>query len=369
MTGLTIYKDTDVDSTVISNLFIDEYMGDANDAQIKVYLYLLRMMNAHKAVSVSSIADKFNHTEKEVLRALKYWEKRKLLDLDFDEDKNLAGIHIHDLTEQGRPEPKASGSSSGCKEFYPDKAPASVTFPMPSLQPEPDAGFTKPSYSADQLREFKKRKNIEQLLFVAESYVGKPLTPTEMKSILFYSDELHFSDDLIDHLLQYCIGRMGKKSFRYIDQVAINWAKIGITTPEEAQQESLLHNKQYYAIMRALGRSSVPTPTEEEFFSRWINEYGFENDVIFEACKRAVLHAGGNRLDYAEGVLKRWHDNHVHHASDIPAADDDFRRQKGNDRKASAKKPSNSFAQFEQRDYDFDAIEEKLLSLSGKRGD
>lgn len=33
-----------------------------------------------------------------------------------------------------------------------------------------------------------------------------------MKSILFFSDGLHFSDDLIDYLLQYCVER-GKKDF------------------------------------------------------------------------------------------------------------------------------------------------------------
>ena len=76
MSHLTIYQSNYVDATVVSNLFIDEYMKDANDAQIKVYLYLLRMMNAREATSVSDIADKFNHTEKDILRALKYWEKQ-----------------------------------------------------------------------------------------------------------------------------------------------------------------------------------------------------------------------------------------------------------------------------------------------------
>ena len=38
MTHLNIYKDNDTDSTVIPNLFIDEYMKDANDAQLKIYL-------------------------------------------------------------------------------------------------------------------------------------------------------------------------------------------------------------------------------------------------------------------------------------------------------------------------------------------
>ena len=64
MSRLTIYRDNRQDSTVISNLFIDEYMKDPNDAQIKVYIYLLRMMDARQATSVSDIADKFNHTEK-----------------------------------------------------------------------------------------------------------------------------------------------------------------------------------------------------------------------------------------------------------------------------------------------------------------
>ena len=102
MARLTIYPDNHVDSTVVSNLFIDEYMKDANDAQLKVYLYLLRMMSAHLATSVSDIADRFNHTEKDVLRALRYWEKQQLLSLDYDGDKNLVGIHIHDLTDGAR---------------------------------------------------------------------------------------------------------------------------------------------------------------------------------------------------------------------------------------------------------------------------
>ena len=38
MARLTIYKDNDVNSTVVSSLFIDEYLKDANDAQPKVYL-------------------------------------------------------------------------------------------------------------------------------------------------------------------------------------------------------------------------------------------------------------------------------------------------------------------------------------------
>ena len=66
----TIYNDRDNDATSVSNLFIDEYMKDANDAQLKVYLFLLRMMSSGRSTSISRLADQFNHTEKEVLRSL-----------------------------------------------------------------------------------------------------------------------------------------------------------------------------------------------------------------------------------------------------------------------------------------------------------
>ena len=64
-------------------------MTDANDAQLKVYLYIVRMMSANLATSVSDIADRFNYTEKDVLRALKYWKGKGILDLV---DVGLKGI-------------------------------------------------------------------------------------------------------------------------------------------------------------------------------------------------------------------------------------------------------------------------------------
>ena len=57
MARIALYKDNYADSTVVSNLFIDEYMKDANDAQLKVYFYLLRMLNAEQAISVSRISE------------------------------------------------------------------------------------------------------------------------------------------------------------------------------------------------------------------------------------------------------------------------------------------------------------------------
>lgn len=369
MARLTIYKDETVDSTVVSNLFIDEYMKDANDAQLKVYLYLLRMMTARQATSVSDIADKFNHTEKDVVRALKYWEKQQLLSLDFDEAKTLVGIHMLDLDNLGStidrrsegifvPIPAQSAVDSA------KPSPLSPKSPVGSMTSLADAGsgnpsvFDKPAYSADQLREFKSRQDTAQLLFIAESYIGRPLTPSEMKTILFFTDVLHFSDDLIDYLLQYCVDR-GKKDFKYIEKVAVNWAEEGITTPKQAQRVSSRYDKNVYAIMNELGKNGSPTNRELEYINRWMKDYGFSTDIIFEACQRTVLATDRHRFEYAEGILSSWRSQNVQHKSDIRKIDDLYQQRK---KPGVAKISANRFNQFAQNSYDFDTLEQELLS-------
>ncbi len=396
MAPLTIYRDSDVSSTVVSNLFIDEYMGAANDAQLKIYLYLLRMMNAQLATSVSDIADKFNHTEKDVVRALKYWERLKLISLNYDEDKNLTGIHIRDLTakevSERKPRPSATfvpmpasaseeseagcpgGFSAGLQTAGHGKTPtaaipatiaASADKPAASSA-EPAARFEKPAFSADQIREFRNRQDTAQLLFIAETYIGKPLTPSEIKSLLFFTDTLQFSEDLIDYLLQYCVER-DKKNFRYIEKVAVSWAEEGITTPEQAQAASAGYDKRVYSIMKALGKNSAPTDTELSFINRWTADYAFHSDIIFEACRRTVLNTDKNRFQYADRMLSMWKEQNVQSTGDILKLDEAYHQNKKTGGRTSEAgpvphKPVNRFNQFTQNTYDFDALEKKLLS-------
>ena len=355
MARLKIYKDNYVDSTVVSNRFIDEYMKDANDAQLKVYLYLIRMLNANQAISVSDIADKFNHTEKDVMRSLKYWEKQKLLTLDYDDDKNLSGIHLCDLSTDHSPAASEQAIQT-VQTLAPIRSlPASTAEPETEITPSP---YEKPVYSLDQLKEFKSRESTSQLLYVAEMYIGKPLTPSEIKSILFYSDVLGFSSDLIDYLIQYCVDR-GKKDFKYIDKVAVSWAEDGVTTPKQAQRHANKYDKCVYTIMNELGKTGSPTAKEMEYINRWTKEYGFTTDIILEACERTVLATDKHRFEYAEGILSSWKNQNVHHKSDIQRMDDLYQKRKSAPRQAGT---TNRFNSFTQNNYDFEALEKQLLS-------
>ncbi len=343
MDHLRIYKDNYTDATAVSNIFIDEYMKDANDAQLKVYLYLIRMMNANLPISISDIADKFNHTEKEVLRALRYWEKNRLLSLEYDEERNLSGIHLLDLT---RPRETAAPVSP---------APLVTLVSKPAVQ-ETDA-YEKPAYTLDQLKAFKADEMTSQLLFIVEQYIGKTLTPSEIKTIFFISDKLGFSVDLIDYLVQYCLER-GKKDFRYIEKVAVSWAQEGITTPEQAEKRAYKYEKIVYDIMKALGKNSSPTDKEAAYVKHWTGTLGYGMDVISVACERTVLSTDKHRFEYADSILNSWHHAGVHHLSDIVRADETFKRTKIPQARTVQ---TNKFNQFKQNSYDFDALEKELL--------
>ena len=363
MGKFTIYKDDYMDSTIVPNRFIDEYMKDANDAQIKIYLYLIRMMGANLSTSVSEIADKFNHTEKDVLRALRYWEKTQLLSLEYDDSKSLTGIHLKDLADCAKKEPASGGIPVSEAAASPDLGAARTVTQAPVVSiitRQPEEPFAKPAYSADDLRSFKDRDNTAQLLIVAEAYIGRPLSASDLKTILYFSDCLHFSDDLIDYLIQYCVDR-GKKDFKYIEAVALNWAQSGITTPKQAEKFAAKYDKSVYTIMKELGKSNAPTSKEMEYINRWMKEYGFTADIISEACGRTVMATDNHRFEYAEGILSSWKKENVHRKSDIQRIDDLYQKRKQVKTPASAS-ASNRFNQFSQRDYDFEELEAKLLS-------
>lgn len=379
MGRLTIYQDNYADSTVISNRFIDEYMSAANDAQLKIYLYLIRVMTGRLTTSISDIADKFNYTEKDVMRALKFWEKNHLLSLEYDDHKNVVGIHLMDFAPlpaaPAAPVPAVStGATASLASVVPisskltageteetdtcsntDIPAAQGTSPVSS----PEDAYVKPNYTLDELKAFKSNEATSRLLFITEQYLKKTLSPNEVRTMLFISDKLGFSEDLVDYLIQYCVDR-GKKDLRYIEKVAISWAQQDISTPKQAARLAGKYDKSVYEIMKALGKNGTPTHTEVAYITRWTKEYGFTSDVIFAACERTVLATDKHRFEYADSILGSWHKAGVHHMGDVNSLDAHYHKVKSARNVSNVS--SNKFNQFKQNDYDFDALEQELLS-------
>ena len=80
MAMITLQQSSGQGVTVLNNNFIDNYMPEANGEFVKVYIYLLRLLSdVSVPFSLEQMADHFFCTERDIVRALKYWEKEKLL--------------------------------------------------------------------------------------------------------------------------------------------------------------------------------------------------------------------------------------------------------------------------------------------------
>lgn len=338
MGHVTIYKSGGAGTTFIPNLFIDEYLKAANDAQIKLYLYLLRMMNSGFSAELSEIAERLNHTEADILRALKYWAEKGFLSLDYDSGQNITGICIQNC---------------GCKGSFSKEQ----DYAAPKSQKAEPAvrGFSKPAYSASQLKLFKNSRENTEILFIAETYFNRPLTMQEIASIAFYKNILHFADDTIDSLLQYCIEH-GRKNFNYIDAVAVSWAERGIPGTKQPVPSAMNGKEETISVETLLKNGAPLTPGEADCVKRWEEEYCFSRDIIIEACRRTASAADTHPFRYADGMLKRWKAQNVTKLADVFELDRSFRSQK---KQAAG---SNKFNQFQQNAYDFDSLEKDILA-------
>ena len=278
MTDITLHTKSKSTVTCVSNTFIDEYMADANGEFVKVYIYLLRLLSdASIPFSLEQMADHFFCTERDIVRALIYWEKEKLLTLTYRDNEDIADIvlHVPPIKTQAAAfqtpdsilsDPSVNTSdtnvtmemaahSAAVRNTPVSQAqaisPAAPQAVPPNAQTSSSASASTPKSASaltpDRVKELKQNEEIVQLLYIAEQYLGKTLTPTEMKKILFFYDELKLSPDLIEYLIEYSVSR-GHKSMRYIETVALAWAEEGINTVTMAKEANSRYAKEYFTI-------------------------------------------------------------------------------------------------------------------------
>lgn len=321
MKKLTLTSHVQGSATLLENEFIDDYMPKANGEYIKVYLLLLRYLNdATMNLTISKIADMLDHTEKDVIRALNYWKGQGLLDFETKEQVVVSAVS--------------------------ETVPASVA-------------------PVRNITQFKNQKELKELLFVAEQYLGKTLSATDIDALSYFYDTLSMSTDLIEYLIEYCVEN-GHKSIHYIQKVAISWADKNIKTVQDAKMHSVAYNKNCYSVLNAFGiKGRAPASSELIYIRRWNEEYGLSLELITEACNRTMNAIHQPNFEYTESILKNWMQKGVRHLKDIEAVDIAHRKEKESRQHVSTpviKSSQNKFNNFEGRTYDnMDDLERQLI--------
>ncbi len=392
--------------TTIYNSFIEDYMPAANGSYVKVYLYIAKCLQAKESnFSISSLADQLENTEKDILRALMYWEKKGLMSLnrdkatgeilglemlipfaerDFDTYENTAkesaaslGVDS-DLSETGALDRRNSdlsetdAANTSTYESSGTDAPSNVNSDVhraSSSAQEKNSSTVKPiQVPPEQIQELSANEDFVWVCNVVESYLERPMKPTEIQLITYLYGTLHFSRELILHLYDYCIS-MGKTACNYIQTVALSWHEQGIKTPEQAQNASVRYLASYNAVSKALGLGRGLAEIEKKYVDHWQNDWNMDLSVILEACNRTVLKLHHADFKYTEGILSHWNEQNVRtlqgvEQSDLHYAQTKEQKEKKKPSTSGKQTPRNQFQNFKQRDVSSEELQElerKLL--------
>ena len=372
MSSLILSTESSEEYTSVSNIFISEYVPGANGEFVKVYLYLLHLMSLRSNnISISLLADTFNQTEADIMRALRYWDSLDVISLSFNGPGNgLSNIVLRDIKHTGQAanamaDPIATESASvNSTSSYQTETVRAAKPDIKQTEVIYTAEPSKVSYSKEQLNGFLANDNFSMLLFVIEQYMGRPLSTKETNSIVYFYDGLKLSTDLIEYLFEYCVEH-NKKSINYIEKVALSWASKNIHTIAEAKEATSNHTDYVYQIMKAFGLSNrEPAQHEKAMIAKWADTYCFDTDMIIEACNRTIKAIHQPSFEYADTILANWKNSNVSSLEDVKKADAAYAA--GNNIKpkqtASSKPANNRFNNFQQRDKKSDDWYNSLLS-------
>lgn len=410
MTAINISSDIATSFTTVSDIFIDQYMPKANGEFVKVYLYLLRATGSGAGIAtISEIADHFSNTEADIIRALNYWASEGILQVQTGADGQIIGINLCSLSVSGMQAAQSNIQSAVTDNAAQNSLQNSVVnnaaqnnlqnsvvnnaaqnistanirmqdFVVEKLKSQtPDkAASSQKEYTLDEIKEFRKNPDISELFFIIETYLKHTLSSSDTNMVLYWLDELHFSTDLVEYLVEYCITK-GHSSLRYMNKVALGWADAGIKTVDQAKDDAAAHSQIYYSVMKALGitgRNLVDS--EVSLINKWVGEYGFDIELVKAACSKTISAIQKPSFEYTDSILANWRKKDVHTLKDVEVLDANFAKankasatgssQSTNAANGSSKPKSNNsssknkFNNFNQRNNDYDKLEKLFLN-------
>ncbi len=351
---ISLESDYSNDSTTIPNTFFDRYLPHANGEFLKIYLYLLRWMPVPgHTITLSSIADFFEMTESDVMRALRYWEKARLLCMVLDQDGEVISIRLNYLNLSA-PEGNASYEVSRGITVRPASAPSA-----------PDS---RQSYTMLQIQQFQESEGGDELLFIIQKYLGRTLSPMDLNTIMYFHDGLGFSVELIEYLFEYCVSG-DHRDMRYIEKVALAWKSRNVETVEDARVQGKTHQRLCYEVLKVFGITNRQvTPDEAEQITKWNKTYGFSQEMILEACRRTANAIHKPEFNYVDKILSSWKDAGAYTMTEVMKLDkahaagkaEKDSREKTSKPSAASRGKGNRFGNFTQRSYNYSDLEKKL---------
>ena len=269
-------SDLNMADLTIENIFINEYMPEADGDFVKIYLLTKSYADADKNISDDELAKQLGITKERILEAWNYWEEWGVIKKRYfgDEGRLDFGVEFINLKEMlysAEPTAVATGN---------------------------DSGITVTQVFGNE--------EINGLMEKIEKKFGRTLSTTDLQSIIKWIEDFKASPEVILKAVDYCIVK-DKMNFRYLGTLIEGWTAQGLNTATQIDdylEEYDQKFSRYKRVMKALGYSKEASEEERRIMDIWFDDLGFNMDKVLEASSKS---AGiNNPFLYVNGVLKNW---------------------------------------------------------------
>lgn len=266
-------------STELPDVFFADYLPQMNSDYAKVYLYVLFLSKFNKDVKINDLSKRLGLQFPTVQDALKYLENEKLL-IKLPDGYSIANIQELELSKLYSP--KISSSPEDIKRSTQSQQRAKVV------------------------------EEINNLFFQGV------MQPTWYTDIDFWFSKYGFDEQVMLALFGYCANNRSLNR-PYVQAVADAWAKDNIKTfndldEHEAKKDKIKNLSR--EVSKRLHLSRNLTVYDEEYLTKWSEEYGYDISIIELALKRSSS-MNSISFEYFDKILTEWHNNALTTVSDI----------------------------------------------------
>ena len=228
--------------TSVDNKFIVKYMPEANELQVKVYLYGLFLCGSGSDFTLASMAEVLNTDEESVKEAFAFWQDYDLVQIISKEDEPFYVEYLPVRASSGKPK---------------------------KIKYEKYADF-----NAELQRKLQK--------------VGKPLSYTEAIKYMRFLEENDIQPMAFLLIAEYCINKQGDGvSTSYIFNKAKKYIQNGWTTydlVEKALANYNAHEKEVSALFSVLSITRKADDSDYALYQKWLDQ-GFDKGGILAAAR------------------------------------------------------------------------------------
>lgn len=233
-------ENTKSGKTLIDNIFIQNYLPDAPEQAVKVYLYGLYLcQNSEFSLDLSAFSEVLKMDIKEVVDCFKFWDEYGILAIVSNDPFSVRYYPLSDSTAKYR-------------RFNPEK------------------------YS-----EFS--KNVQ--LIISE----RMISVTEFNEYFTLMENTTLKPEALLLIIKYCANLKGNNiGYKYIITVAKEFISRGITTVELINKELdgyFVSSGELLDVFKAFKSTKTPEIEDMQAYKRWTEKLGFEHSFILEIVK------------------------------------------------------------------------------------